>query len=118
MPAESYPVRWSGSAVIVKMPTEIDISNSGAVEAALTAALALGARSMLVDMTATGFCDCSGVGALVRTFARATALGSTFGLVVATAPVRRILAVTSTDQFITVHPDLTAAQAGEPSASC
>ena len=51
--------------VIVRLPAEIDIANGAAVGQELCAAFAPGATVAIADMTATVFCDSSGISQLV-----------------------------------------------------
>ena len=54
-----------GGPVVVTLPDEIDITNAGFVAGQLRAALASGAAVVIADLTATTFCDCSGVRSLL-----------------------------------------------------
>jgi len=90
--------------VVVALPAEIDVTNSDAVYQELIAALAPGVRTVIADLTATSFCDSSGVHAIVR--AHELAAGSQIALRVAVSPegsVRRVLQLTGAVQVMPVH---------------
>ena len=52
-------------AVVVALPAEIDMANADQVGQQLGSAFAPGVRTVIADMTATTFCDSSGIGMLV-----------------------------------------------------
>jgi anti-sigma B factor antagonist len=106
------PVMWVGHAAAVSLPGEIDVANADQVREQLLSTINQGTTLLLVDMSATTFCDSAGVNALVRAFRRATAHGAGMRLVVVAPAVRRILAVTGVDRLIDVYPSVPAAMAG------
>ena len=74
MPDGSLHARATGPgprAVVVTLPAQIDISNSGQVHDVLARSLRGGAAVLIADATRTTFCDCSGVTALTRAHRRA-----------------------------------------------
>jgi anti-sigma B factor antagonist len=106
------PVRRAGGAVVIVLPAEIDVTNADQVGVNLDRALDAGTEVLVVDMTATEFCDSAGVQALVRAVHRAAAGGSGLRLAAGTHPVRRVLELTGADQVIDTYPDLAAATHG------
>src|SRR5216683_6975022 len=94
---EHYAVLWVGLVAVVSLPAEIDISNADQVRDDLLSILNRDAALLVVDMSATTFCDSAGLNALVRAFKRATASGAGMRLAVSEAAVRRILAITGVD---------------------
>lgn len=58
------------------------------------------------DMTATVFCDSSGVHALVRAHELADAGGSELRLALGGSPTARIIQLTSLDQVVPVYHDV------------
>ena len=80
--------------VIVPLPEEIDIGNAAGVADELTSAVSRN-RVVIIDMTATRFCDCAGARAIMRAYTRATDSGAELRLVVTTEPVRAFLMRTS-----------------------
>jgi len=90
--------------VVVTLPAEIDVTNSDAVYQELIAACAPGARTVVADLTATSFCDSSGVHAVVRAHEQAAARD--IALRVAVSPegsVRRVLQLTGAVQVMPVY---------------
>jgi anti-sigma B factor antagonist len=111
VPGEHYPVVWVGQAAVISLPAEIDVSNADHVREDLLSVLNQGARLLVVDMSATTFCDSAGVNALVRAFKRAAGSSAGIRLAVDGPAVLRILAITGLDHLIDVYPSVTAAMA-------
>jgi anti-anti-sigma factor len=97
--------------VVVTLPAEIDVGNSGLVQAALAGALASMPKVVIADGTGTGFCDCSAIAALENIHRQAAVTGVTLRVVVTSAAVRRVLEILEADQVLLVYPSLAAAQA-------
>ena len=68
----------------------------------------------MADMAQTQFCDSAGLNVLVRAHERARADGGELLLVICTATVLRIFAVTGIDHLIPNFPDLEQAVAPAP----
>lgn len=111
MSRERFPVLWLGRVAVVSLPVEIDISNADQIREDLLSVVNRGAGTLIVDMSATTFCDSAGVNALVRTLKRATASGTGMRLVVSTHAVRRVLDITGVDRLIDVYPSVAASLA-------
>lgn len=109
---ERCPVLWIGQVALVALPVEIDITNADQVREELLSVINGGAATLIADLSTTTFCDSAGVGALVRTFRRASASGGEMRLVVGTLPVQRVLAITGIDRLLDTYPSVTAALAG------
>jgi anti-anti-sigma factor len=76
-------------------PLEVDVCNAYVIRDQLIRLLDRGAGPLIIDLTATRFCDCTGVGAIVSAGRRARALGVRVCLVLPTSgTVHRIAAVT------------------------
>ena len=109
---------WLGRVAVVSLPVEIDISNADQIREDLLSVVNRGATTLVVDMSATTFCDSAGVNALVRTLKRATANSTGMRLVVSTHAVRRVLDITGVDHLIDIYPSvaasLAAADQGRP----
>jgi anti-sigma B factor antagonist len=82
------------------VPEEIDVTNAEALRAALLKAAASGHGTVAVDMTRTRFCDSSGLHALLAAHKRAQAEGREVRLVIRSAPVLRVFAITGVDRMI------------------
>jgi anti-sigma B factor antagonist len=109
---ERYPVLWIGQVAVVTLPTEIDVTNADMVREELLSVLSQGAALLIADLSKTSFCDSAGVGALVRTFRRATASASAMRLVVSTSAVQRVLSITGVDRLVDTFPSVAASLAG------
>jgi anti-sigma B factor antagonist len=107
--AEQYSVVWVGQVAVVTLAGEIDISNADQVREDLLSILNRGATLLVVDMSATTFCDSAGLNALVRAFKRATASGAGMRLVVSAPSVLRVLAITGVDHLIDTYPSVAVA---------
>lgn len=82
--------------ITVTLPGEIDLTNAGQIQDALTRALRSGSTVVVADAAGTTFCDCAGVRALIRAHRQAAAAGTQLRVASATSPgVRRILELTA-----------------------
>jgi anti-sigma B factor antagonist len=100
------------------MPKEMDFANAGVIRERLLLLLNQGASVLIVDMTATTFCDCTGAGAMMRAYRRASASGAQIRLVGGGPLPRRIFGLLGIDRLIDVYPSLTTAIAGQPGTRC
>ena len=114
MPAQPYPVLWIDRAAVVSAPVEMDARNAGDVLACLLSVICEGPATLIVDMTATAFCDSAGVSSLIQAFQRARAGGIEMRLAVSEPMVRRILEITAVDQLIGTYPSVPASLIGGP----
>src|SRR5690349_20511473 len=96
--------------VIVTLPAEIDMANADGVSGQLGCALASGAIVVVADMTATRFCNSTGLRVLVLAHKQAAAHHAELRLVITSANVRRVLAITHLDTVLRIYPSLDAAQ--------
>jgi anti-sigma B factor antagonist len=93
--------------VVVVLPAEIDVTNSGQVYEQLVAVLAPGVDTVIADMTATAFCDSSGVHAIMRAYESAAARDIRMRLAVSSATsVRRVLELIGVGRLMPVHASL------------
>ncbi|HVT67061.1 MAG TPA: STAS domain-containing protein [Trebonia sp.] len=91
----------------MRLPPEVDVVNSDEVFDELSAALAPGVDTVVVDMTATSFCDSSGVHAIMRAYEAAAARD--IAMRVAAAPggsVYRVLQLVGVGRLVAVYPSL------------
>lgn len=109
MSAERIDVVWADQVAIAALPAEVDVMNAAQVGEALTVTLHQRPCLLIIDMTATTFCDSAGITALVRAYKMATANGGAFKLVVATAAVRRVLTLTGLISLLETFPSIAAA---------
>jgi anti-anti-sigma factor len=94
---------------VLALPDEIDYANARVIADKLTAALTPGLPALIIDLTATTFCDSAGIGALARAHSRAAVTGTRVHLAAPPGAVTRILHVTGLDQLWTIHPSLAVA---------
>lgn len=98
MNTQPVPEAWP---VVVALPAEIDIANARDIRNQLTgAALRAGVTIVIADMTATTFCDSTGVSALILAHQRAVCGGAELRLLNPDRNVRRVLELTGTDQVL------------------
>lgn len=94
----------SAGAVVALLPDEIDITNAGQVGESLLSHVHTGITLLVVDMSATTFCDVAGVRAVLRAQEQARAHGADLRILAAAAPVRRVLDLLGVD--VRIYPDL------------
>jgi len=105
MPDTGYPCQIVSGVPVVTAPSEIDATTVGQLRAILLEWQSRGHAMMVVDMTATQFCDSAGLRELVRAHKRALAEGGALRLVMpADGAVRRVLDVTGLDRLIPTSP--------------
>jgi sigma-B regulation protein RsbU (phosphoserine phosphatase) len=96
-------VAWSGRHAVVTMPAEMDITNASGISDQLAAVTGQSPEVITADMTATVFCDSSGVRALVRAHELAAASGSELRLALGGSPAARIIQLLGLDQIVPVY---------------
>jgi anti-sigma B factor antagonist len=114
VPARRHPVLWIDRAAVVSAPAQIDAGNAGDVLACLLSVIREAPAMLIVDMTATAFCDSAGLNSLVQAFRRAGAGGIEMRLAAGGPAVRRILEITGIDQLIGSYPSVPESLIGEP----
>ena len=105
MPDLSFRVEMAGDVPVVMTPADIDITNAPAFRTALLEAAGRG-TTFVVDMSRTEFCDTAGIHALVAAHKQAGDDGGEVRLVVTSATVLRIFALTGFDQVISSFTSL------------
>lgn len=98
-------------AMVIALPAEIDMANADQVGQQLASALAPGIRAVIADMSATTFCDSSGISMLVRVHKQAAANGTQLRLVVRSTSVLRALRLVQMDYLLPFYPSLSQALA-------
>ena len=107
------PDRAAVRMIVVTLPAEIDVGNAHRLCEDVQAAFAPGATTVVVDMTATAFCDTSGIRALVLAAKQGAASGGELR-VVPSARVLRVMTMLGLNGWLKVYPSLDEALAGEP----
>jgi anti-sigma B factor antagonist len=105
MPDLSFRVEMAADVPVVVTPGDIDITNAAAFRTALLEAAGR-SRTFVIDMSRTQFCDTAGIHALVAAHKQAEADGREVRLVVTSASVLRIFAITGFDQVISSFTSL------------
>jgi stage II sporulation protein AA (anti-sigma F factor antagonist) len=94
------------SAVVVRLPAEIDIAVAPALRDSLLTALHRDGPHLVADGRSVTFMDSSGVNALVRARERAVTLGGSLHVVATSPAVRRVLEITNLDERLGLVPTL------------
>ena len=93
--------------VVVELPAEIDVTNSEQVYQQLIEVLTPGVDTVVADMTATIFCDSSGVHAIMHAFETAGARDVRLRLAISPGTsVNRVLQLIGVGRLIPVYPTL------------
>jgi anti-sigma B factor antagonist len=93
--------------VVVVLPVEIDVTNSGHVYEQLVAVLAPGVDTVVADMMSTTFCDSSGVHAIIHAYESAAERGVSLRLAVSSnTSVRRVLQLIGVGRLMPVYGSL------------
>jgi anti-anti-sigma factor len=82
---------------VITLAGEIDMASAPIVRHALARCLTDGVRSIEVDLTRVGFCDCSGLSALLQAYHRAAAAGVSLRLHHPKPVVARLIALACAD---------------------
>jgi anti-sigma B factor antagonist len=98
-------------AAVATLPAEIDVSNADQIRADLLWMLERGASPLVVDMSATTFCGCAGVTAIVLARRRACEVRAELRIVISEPFVRRVFMLTCADMADLIFPSLGAALA-------
>jgi anti-anti-sigma factor len=106
MPGDRFPVELVEGVPVVATPEEIDITDAEALRSALLKAAANGHGTLVVDMSQTRFCDCSGLNTLLAAHKRAEAEGHEVLLAIPSTTVLRVFAITGADRVIPTFTSL------------
>ena len=112
MLSERCPVLWVGQAAVISAPVEVDVTNVDDIVRCLLSAIGNGARTLIVDMTATTFCDCAGVHAIVTCWKQAAAESISLRLAVGAPAAILVLGFTGASRLIDNCPTVAAALIG------
>jgi len=89
--------------VVIEVAGELDHRSAPMVEDVLIAAGRPG-MDLVVDLSGVRFCDCAGLGALLRTACRFESVGGRLRLAAAQPAVARLLALAGTPEVMGVYP--------------
>jgi anti-sigma B factor antagonist len=93
-----------------RLAGEIDFTSSGPVQSTLLSMILPGGGAVVADLSQVSFLDSSGLGVLVQAHRTATERDTRL-LVVASPPVRKLLALTGLDTVLDTYDQLSAAEA-------
>lgn len=108
-----FPVDRAENLRVIRLPAEVDISTADQLREELLSVIDEGAAVLIVDMSATTFCDSAALSALIIAHKRAAAAAAELRLVATSAGVLRVMKLTGVDRLISLYPTLAAAQAGQ-----
>ena len=100
-----------GTASVAAVSGEIDVYTAPTLGEKLTELVDSGPTRIVVDMAQVGFCDSTGLGALVAAQNYARERNVALSLAAAQERVIKVLRITGLDQVFTVHPSVDAATA-------
>jgi|SRR5690242_11703706 len=101
-----------GTAVVVTLAAEIDLTNNERACCQLAAAVACGATVVIADLTSTRFCDCASLRRLLAVQQRAASSGVQLRFVMPSgSPVRRLAGLTGLDEPLHIYPSVREATA-------
>ncbi|NUW29894.1 STAS domain-containing protein [Nonomuraea sp. SMC257] len=102
---------------VIALIGDLDALSAVRLDGAVEAALLDGHRHLAVDTTALTFCDCSGLGALLRAQQAVAVLEGTMTLTNVHGVLRRILDVTRLDAAFAEGPDRALPSSAAPPAA-
>ena len=93
-------IKMVNDVPVVTPPSEIDRTNAYLLRLTVLQTAADGHATIVVDMTQTRFCDSAGLHTLLTAHKRAEAEGGEVLLVIPSAAVLRVFAITGADRMI------------------
>jgi len=103
------------------MPAEIDVTNADEIREVLRVAVSRAPALLIIDMSATTFCDSAGVQAIIDAYnlvaARNRSAATPTQLRLVVSAVRRIITLVGIDQLIPVYSTVEAALADAPAGT-
>jgi anti-anti-sigma factor len=109
MPGVELKTSVCEGRVVVALRGDLDVTDAAAAEAAITALVARG-QSLIIDVSALDFIDCSALGALLRVRALARRGGGNVVLAAPQPHVLRLLALTGNDEVFWAQASVAEAQ--------
>ncbi|MEU9919604.1 STAS domain-containing protein [Streptomyces sp. NPDC051001] len=101
----------SGRCLVARISGELDHESSPWFRAGFKELIARGGRFVVLDLAGVSFCDSAGLDVLLGARRQADAIGAVLVLARVPEPLRRLLALTGTDQVLTVFATVTDAEA-------
>ena len=98
---------------LLRLDGEVDLAGQSSMVADIQSRLRQHPE-LIIDLTAVTFIDCSGLGTLLSARTLAESRGGHLTLVGPCAALSRILVLTSLDEVLTLHPDVSTARTHVP----
>jgi anti-sigma B factor antagonist len=95
-----------GEHAVVAVGGAMDFESTPVLTELLLGLVEQGRRHLVLEMSQVGFCDSSGLNALVRVLRQAKGRQGSLALVAPTEPVERLLAITAVDSVISQYPSV------------
>jgi anti-sigma B factor antagonist len=96
-------VSHRGDSVVVEVGGDLDLASAPALRHEVLALLQAGHRSIVLDLTPTGFLDSLGLGVIVAVWKRVLVHGGTFAVVCPEPRLRRVFGVVELDRILPLH---------------
>ena len=102
-----HRIEQKGAGIVVFLEGDVDLQSSPRARDVLLEAVERSDR-VVVDLSAVGYIDSSGIAALVEALQRSRQrpAGSTLALAAVSDPVLRVLKLARLDRVFTIHPTL------------
>jgi anti-anti-sigma factor len=97
-------VTHQGATTTAAVAGELDLATAPELLAAVEGLVALGRTRIVVDLAGLGFCDSSGLDALVRSLEAARVAGGCLALRAPQPPVARLLELSGLARLVPVQP--------------
>jgi anti-sigma B factor antagonist len=107
----------SGPLAVATVTGAIDLHTAPTLRCEALQLISRGHRNLILDMSRTGFCDSSGLNALIGIWHGAQGAEGSLALAAVPYPLTRMLTLTGLDDLLPVHPttaDALAAYAEHP----
>lgn len=95
--------RLSETCHVVALAGEVDMYTAPTVDRELEGAVAAGARTVIVDLSAATFIDSTFLGVLLRWLGRLRESGGELGVVCADPSLRKVFEITGLDRLLTIR---------------
>jgi anti-sigma B factor antagonist len=99
-------------ATIVAVAGELDVESAPQLDDHLTAAIAGEPTRLVVDLSGVDFLDSTGLGVLIKAYARQRDRGAGFAVVASADRITKVFRITGMDASLSVHRDLESALVG------
>jgi anti-sigma B factor antagonist len=100
-----FGMHVEGETPVITAPAEIDVGNAQHLRMAIFAA-SYGQPLIVLDMSATSFCDSAGVGVLILSSRRVEADGGELRLIVSSPTVLQVMTLIGADRVLRIFPGM------------